>query len=138
MRAMPPPPSYPQQLFPYPTHGGAVPVYAPPPPNIQAGHLPQPNGIQGRASNMSMMSPVMQTTHANHPAIYSSSPVLMHSPAILPAPANHGYHSVPQNRPHVRAFEHSPAMPGIPPINHPQPQSGPYAVTPTTYSRPAW
>ncbi|KZT06357.1 uncharacterized protein LAESUDRAFT_192554 [Laetiporus sulphureus 93-53] len=129
MRPIPSP--YPAQLLPYPSHGGAVPVYGPP-LNMQ-GASTQSNGIQGRAS-MPMMSPGLQPAIPNLP-MYGSSPVLMHSPSMLPMPP--AYAGVLPNRGQGR--EHAPGMPAMSPsMNHHPPPAGSYGVAPNSYSRPSW
>ncbi|EED81264.1 predicted protein [Postia placenta Mad-698-R] len=121
MRAMASP--YPAQLMPYPSHGGPVPMYAGSPAAVQAS-LPQPsNAPQNRAPGMPMLSPVMQPAHANLP-MYASSPVMMHSPAVVPVPPNHNYSGVPAGRGR-RAYDQA--------HSHPPPQSGSYVVAPSTY-----
>ncbi|TFY69070.1 hypothetical protein EVJ58_g656 [Rhodofomes roseus] len=116
------------QFVPYPSPG-PVPVYIPS-PNMSNPQQP-PNGAQGRGP---MMSPMMQPH-----ALYSSSPVLMHSPAGLHVQPPHGYAATPSNRGQVRGnFEHAPGGSSIPaPMGHP-PQQPPYPTTPAYSVRPAW
>ena len=77
MRPMVPP--YAPQYVPYPSPG-AVPMYMPGTPQ-------PPGGVPGRAPGVPMMSPMMQP-----PALYSGSPVMMHSPHVQP-PQSYVNHS---------------------------------------------
>ncbi|KAH9947689.1 hypothetical protein B0H21DRAFT_691534 [Amylocystis lapponica] len=139
MRPVPSP--YPAQLMSYPSPGGAMPMYGPPPPNMQGAPSQQPNGVPGRSANMPMMSPVMQPAHPSHP-MYANSPVLMHSHAMLPLLPG-GYPGAAQaNRGQLRnGYEHTNAA--SPSMSHPHPhppQHPPYPAGPpsNTFSRPTW
>ncbi|GBE78105.1 predicted protein [Sparassis crispa] len=113
---------YPAQLLPYPSPGGALPVYAPPPQNMQNGLPQQVNGMQNRTNGLTMMSPVMQAQ-----PMYAGSPVLM--PALPPG----AYPGVPANRPQLRGgFDHAPGVPVLSSsVAHPPPSYAPYP-------RPTW
>ncbi|KAH9937451.1 uncharacterized protein B0H18DRAFT_970690 [Fomitopsis serialis] len=120
--------SYAPPFVPYPSPG-PVPLY------ISSG-MPNPqqppNGVQGRGA---MMSPMMQPAHA----LYSSSPVMMHSPSGMHAQPPHGYTPAPPNRGQMRGnFEHASGGSSIPaPTGHP-PQQPPYPTTPAYSARPTW
>ncbi|KZT74855.1 hypothetical protein DAEQUDRAFT_720036 [Daedalea quercina L-15889] len=120
MRPMPS--SYTPQYVPYPSPG---PVYLP------TAQQP-PNGAQARGPGVPMMSPMVQPAHA----LYSSSPVLIHSPQIQPP---HGYGNTPASRGHVRGnFEHASSGSNAPAqAGHP-PQQPPYAAATTFSARPTW
>ncbi|OCH96653.1 hypothetical protein OBBRIDRAFT_765594 [Obba rivulosa] len=134
----PPTSPYPAQLLPYPSPGGPVPVYAPPPSSMQTPTSQQPNGIPARAHAMPMMSPIMQPTHSNH-GMYAGSPVLMHAPPVpvMSVPANHGYHTTAGLQPHQgqarRTFENHSGVP----VQHSQHPS--YStIPPNSFVRPNW
>ncbi|CCM01645.1 uncharacterized protein FIBRA_03706 [Fibroporia radiculosa] len=127
---------YPAQLMPYPSPG--TPVYGPPPgpAGLQNGSAQQSNGAPNRGPAMPMMSPIMQPAHAGHP-IYANSPVMLHSPSLVPVPPGHGY---PVNRGQMRGAYDSGLPVASPSAGHPPQQHhpGPYTVAPNAFTRPSW
>ncbi|PCH33394.1 hypothetical protein WOLCODRAFT_147494 [Wolfiporia cocos MD-104 SS10] len=123
---------YATQLVPYPSPG-AMPVYGPP-PGMQTAPAHATNGVQGRPTTMPMMSPVMQATHPNH-AMYPGSPVMMHSPGLLPAQPAHSYPTAPGRGQPRGSYDH-PSAPQS--TGHSAPQLGPYPIAPNAYARHAW
>ncbi|KAH9921995.1 uncharacterized protein BXZ73DRAFT_91688 [Epithele typhae] len=121
---------YPTQLMPYPSAGGAMPMYASHMPGMQNhAHPPPQNGVQGRPPGMPL--PAM-------PSIYAGSPVLVPTPPVMapgqyPGQVNRAppmRSPYEQNTPQLPPPHMAPQMRlGQPPANgfHPPPMPSNYA-----------
>ncbi|OBZ78956.1 hypothetical protein A0H81_00512 [Grifola frondosa] len=120
------------QMVPYPSAGGTMPMYGPPPPNMHTGPSQQSNGMQGRSSGMPVMSPVMQQTHP----MYGGSPVLMSN---LAAGQTYPGAMQPMRAQMRGGFDHAPGMSLMPPsMGHPPPTGGYAPVPSNSFPRPTW
>lgn len=117
---------YGHQLMPYPP-AGAMPMYAPPPPNMQ-GASPQ-----NRPPGMMMSPGSVQAQPAHHHPMYATSPVLMHAVPSMP-PHNSGY-GAPAPQAQGRGPQARGMYDGMPGFAGPQPPNG-YA--PNSYARTQW